>query len=339
MLIMAVLPDFAANYTVMVKFNPNAFKFDKTLLLVLSTEDSLQTIGKAEVDTSGSAIFTGTIPRPNALAYLQMGSYDRFRIPVILEEGTVVVSQDGKTNAISASGTPLNDAYNKIYEDGEKLNEGITDMAQRIANSGKVSDEAFGKHAGDALGAMLFLGNYDVKENNLDVMQRMWNQLGDYPKSLKEVRDLHDRVEGYNTCHEGMKFKDFTIKGGTQDGKDVSLSDFVGKGKYIFVDFWASWCSACRAELPNVRIAYADNKDKNIDFIGILIWDKRDKADNAVKEEGLPWTQLVDTEGISGRTYGISFIPQTLLFAPDGTLLKIGLRGKELNKYIKENVK
>lgn len=337
--LMAVVPTFAAKYTVKVNGNPNMFKADRTLLLVLSTEDSLQIIGNAEVDASGTATFTGAISRPNALAYLQMGNYDRFRIPVILEDGTVVVSQDVKINMISASGTPLNDAYNKIFEDGEKINEGITDEKQRIVNSKKVRDDAFSQHAGDALGAMLFLGCYEIKENDQDVMQKMWSRLGEYPKSLKEVRDLRDRVIGYNACHEGMKFKDFTIKDGTLDGKDVTLSDFVGKGKYVFVDFWASWCSACRAELPNVRIAYADNKGKNIDFIGILIWDKRKAAEKAVNEEGLPWTQLIDIDGVSGRTYGISFIPQTFLFAPDGTLLKIGLRGKELNKYLKENVK
>ena len=351
------LPSVADDFKVTVNIGSTGPRsMTQILILKMATPEGQVNIASAQHDGNKEIVFTGKVDG-SALGYLNFND-GRHGIPLILEKGDIKVAQDDHY-MISASGTPLNDAYNNFWREyGERIKPAITPIEEKMKAEGlsqvergqlngvmmkkraevanMMTKEYLVKHGDDALGALLFLNNNAVKENEIEITEQLWSLLSEKVRSLKDVHDLYDRVRGYNACHEGMMMKDVAIKGGSLGGKDVKLSDFIGKGKYVFVDFWASWCSACRAELPRVRVAYANHKDKNIDFLGILIWDKRPAAERAIKAEDLPWTQIIDTEGASGRTYGVSAIPQTFLFSPEGKLLKIGLRGNELDKYLNE---
>lgn len=122
-------------------------------------------------------------------------------------------------------------------------------------------------------------------------------------------------------------------------GRMVKLSDI--KGKYIFVDFWASWCKPCRAENPNVLKAYNAYKGKNFTVVGISIdFEKdRDKWLKAIKEDGMPWTQLLSPANIDAgamKTYGIRAIPSNFLIDPNGVIVAKNLHGPELHQKLSE---
>lgn len=125
-------------------------------------------------------------------------------------------------------------------------------------------------------------------------------------------------------------------------GHKVKLSDF--KGKYVLVDFWASWCKPCRAENPNVLKNYEKYKDKNFTIIGVSLDDAKaeDKWKEAVRKDGLPWTQVSDLEGWKSKIatdYQVNSIPINYLIDPNGKIIAVGLRGEEMDPTLEKLLK
>jgi peroxiredoxin len=119
--------------------------------------------------------------------------------------------------------------------------------------------------------------------------------------------------------------------------KAVQLADF--KGKYVLLDFWASWCGPCRAENPNVLAAYNKYKDKNFTVLGVSLDQpgKKEAWVAAIKADGLPWIQVSDLQywnNAVAKLYGIRSIPQNLLIDPNGKIIAKNLRGEALNERL-----
>jgi peroxiredoxin len=124
------------------------------------------------------------------------------------------------------------------------------------------------------------------------------------------------------------------------DGKEVSISSF--KGKYVLVDFWASWCGPCRRENPNVVKAYNNFKGKNFTILGISLDDDRSKWLAAIEKDQLTWTHISDLKGwesMAARTYGVQSIPANFLLGPDGKIIARDLRAEELQAKLEEVLK
>jgi len=157
--------------------------------------------------------------------------------------------------------------------------------------------------------------------------------LGDEVKSDFRVQKKLERLMKLQPSDVGDMFLDFEIE---YDGKATRLSDYVGKGKYVLVDFWASWCGPCREEIPNLIAAYNKYKEKGLVVLGVAVSDKPEATMQAIKELNIPYPLILNSQKIATDLYGIDGIPEIMLFAPDGTILKRGLRGEVIEKKLEE---
>ncbi len=133
----------------------------------------------------------------------------------------------------------------------------------------------------------------------------------------------------------GKMFVDFEAE---YNGKTTKLSDYVGKGKYVLVDFWASWCGPCKREIPNLINVYNKYKGDKFEVLGVATWDKPDDTLKAIEQLGITYPQMLNAQKAGSDAYGIQGIPEIILFAPDGTIVARGLRGEAIEKLVKEKL-
>lgn len=184
---------------------------------------------------------------------------------------------------------------------------------------------------------------YDLEDEQIE------ETLSEIPEETfqldERLQKMREAVKARKATAEGLKFTDFTVKSVVAIGKDGNqtleakkLSDFVGKGKCVLVDFWASWCGPCKREIPNIAKVYADFAGEKFDVLSIAVWDKAPATFKAAAEHGVVWNQIVcseDDASVPTDVYGIEGIPQIILFGPDGTILNRDLRGEGIADAVK----
>ena len=175
-------------------------------------------------------------------------------------------------------------------------------------------------------------------EEMLDLVNGLSDEIKTAPMSSVMFTELFDIYNGLVNTVEGKPFVDFTV---VQDPADpetstVRFSDYIGKGKFMLVDFWASWCVPCRAEMPNLTKVYDTYHGDNFDMLSVAVMDDVESTVEAAKELGIVWNQIVNAQQIPGKAYGFDSIPLIILFGPDGTILKRDIRGEQIGETVKE---
>lgn len=173
--------------------------------------------------------------------------------------------------------------------------------------------------------------NYDLE--SLDKVMRNFDSSLD---SSKYINFLNDYLNVLRRTAVGQRYVTFMMQDST--GIFLPVADLVGE-KYLLIDFWASWCSPCRAENPNLVSLYAEYKDKGFEILGVSFDTSRERWLKAIHDDNLTWPQVSDLAGWgnkAGKVYGIRSIPSNVIIDPSGIIIAKNLRGDELRAKLQE---
>ena len=308
---------------------------------------------------NGTFTFKG-MQDTTANRYLVYGEEDKemHAMDFFLENGTITVNFARKN--VSATGTPNNDIFQAIRNQLSGLNNEAMTLLNTIVNDTTLTDEqrdvkreelesleeksqdimkdAIKQNITNPVGIHLLKQSYyymDVEE--LDPLMPQIPAAFDNDEVIIKIKS---NVEKMKATAVGQKFTDFEML--TPEGKSVKLSDFVGKGKVVLVDFWASWCGPCRREMPNLVEAYKQYKGKNFEIVGVSLDQNGEAWKNAIKQLDITWPQMSDLkywECEGARLYAVSSIPHTVLIDAEGTIIARGLHGEGLQEKLAEVLK
>ncbi|AYA37646.1 AhpC/TSA family protein [Hymenobacter oligotrophus] len=284
---------------------------------------------------------------------------------LILEPGTIVVSTPDSLPNARVTGTQLNNDYNRLLAAYKPMTAKMDALGREAkqATEAQRNDPAFqqrlnAKFTGIwqetrqaqlgfvranpntwvSLNALVQVGGMGVPQ--YAELAPLYQALSPALKNSPAGKSFGEKLETVKDIAIGAPAPAFSQQ--TPEGKTISLADY--RGKYVLVDFWASWCGPCRQENPNVVQAYNQFKSRNFEILGVSL-DKenaKEKWLKAIQDDKLPWTQVSDLKGWENevaRRYHVQSIPQNFLIDPAGKIVAVNLRSEELQKTLAQLLK
>lgn len=308
----------------------------------------IKDLGVDTTITVADGRFAVTLPATrNALATLTVGSVKINFVP----DGTPLtanVKGNGEVEIVSKTPSISVQERYKAYDDvlvnfNKEAEAQLAALGDEADDSAKMKiygayrtakkehmQKAFDANKDNIIGAMA-LNTIRFDLTSPAQLDSMLNLLDPSLADVKIVSMMRKAADAVKNTAEGKMFTDFDIDG-------VKLSDYVGKGKYVLVDFWASWCGPCKMEIPNIKNVYAKYAGDDFDVLSVAVWDQPQASVDTAKAYGVNWDEIINASNIPTDLYGIDGIPHIILFGPDGTILKRNLRGEgieeEVAKYV-----
>jgi len=348
----------ASTFTITGKF-PSDKNDGKELALRKSTSDIVQT----SIVRCDSFSFSGKAD-PNNIYFVtqNLQGSNGFNIVayVIPEQGNITLIRQPK-GGMRQGGTPLNDQLGAYCIAFDSLKSGISlwmnrfeqaedsllkaGCAAKLAQCRQQAKE-FQMQCLHTLNTNMVLAYVvlDLTRENFTTRQiDSVIKASPYKKILRFdlLKQYYDRNLYKSGTEIGDRFTDVNLN--NRRGNMVQLSDYLGKGSYVLVDFWATWCKPCVEELSNLKNIYVQYSDKGLVMLSVGVWDDENRIFDLANNLKLPWTQLYDYNSYpkpSSRCvpelYGIKSIPHIILFDPNGVIKYRNLRGSEIERRLKE---
>jgi peroxiredoxin len=276
---------------------------------------------------------------------------------VFLQPGKITVNHADSFSNVSIKGSAAHDAYVLLEKQLKSHNDKMQDLSDTYSDLYRKKDTAGMRNMEpmfDAVQAdikkeyltyiksnpaspinVYVVSQYAGWDINPEEVDPVFNSLPDASKNYPSAKLLREKIETARKTGVGRYAMDFTQNDTL--GKPVSLSSL--KGKYVLIDFWASWCGPCRAENPNVVKAFNKYKDKGFHVLGVSLDqpNAKDKWIKAIHDDQLTWTHVSDLQYWKNAVavqYGIQAIPQNFLLDPEGKIIGKNLRGEELQSKL-----
>lgn len=260
-------------------------------------------------------------------------------VPVFIDNSKILIKGDkNKLENLSITGSKTEDEYQEytnavkpyeyLFEDISKKNK------DSLAAFEKISENFVKKHPSSHVGPIAIIRMMQVSDNFV-LADKLFKILSKEVKETNLAKYVDQQLEVAKINPIGSQIADFSET--DTAGNKVDISSF--RGKYVLIDFWASWCRPCRMENPNVVAAYDKYHQKNFTILGISLDQARPAWLNAIKMDGLKWTQVSDLHGWSSALatkFKITSIPQNILIDPKGIIIAKNLRGEALNQKLDE---
>ena len=326
----------------------------KIYLLDQLTEKAIDSM----VVANGQFSFTGTADKD---ALLAVKAEKRNWATEFFNDGTPVIIN---VNDSTLKGSPLNERLAKLEVEQDIPRKIFIAKSAKAAKMTREELEAHEDELADEMNKMIdsmtafankvfeeerhslipvaFSGYYFV-DNGVEAYDELIKQqviFANHPY-LKVTRDKVEAMlkpkDSPKTAFIGQQFTDLEMA--DPDGNMHKISELVGEGKWVLVDFWASWCAPCRAEMPNVLEAYNKYHAKGFEVIGVSFDQKKEAWVKAVNQLKMPWLQISDLKGwqcAAAAIYKIDGIPDNILIDPQGMIVDRALRGKALHNRLQE---
>lgn len=291
-------------------------------------------------------------------AYMTLDKKGRKNFSFFIENGKIRVRGNAdSTEKIRVTGTPENDTYTAamkreyyFYDSVTVLNNQyklLTDKnspeaskltmgADRLRDSVKQFWIDFTASHPDALTSAIFL--YLLQDRiPLEQFEPLYDNVSERVKNNRFCMGVKTAIAAKKRTAIGKAAPEFAVN--DLDGKKISLADY--KGRYVLLDFWASWCVPCRAESPALKEAYKNYKDKGFTIISVSVDTDNGKWKEAIVKDDLPWTHICQGYDVNGiaKLYGVQPIPDNFLINPEGKIIGRELRGADVNKSLSELIK